>query len=109
MSELRADHVVVGAGSAGCAVADRLSEDGAQIVMLEAGPRDWHAMFLKLWRGSDASTRSSTMPKFFIGKPFRQYTEADYAAVVGVNLTGFFHLTQLAIAEMAKQSSGHIC
>lgn len=45
----------------------------------------------------------------FIGKPFRQYTEADYAAVVGVNLTGFFHLTQLAIAEMAKQSSGHIC
>ena len=44
----------------------------------------------------------------FIGKPFRQYTEADYAAIVGVNLTGFFHLTQLAIAEMEKQSSGHI-
>jgi NAD(P)-dependent dehydrogenase (short-subunit alcohol dehydrogenase family) len=44
----------------------------------------------------------------FIGKPFRQYTEADYAAIVGVNLTGFFHLTQLAIVEMEKQSSGHI-
>ena len=25
-------------GSAGCVVADRLSEDGAQVVLLEAGP-----------------------------------------------------------------------
>ena len=26
----------------------------------------------------------------FVAKPFTQYTEADYAAVLGVNLTGFF-------------------
>lgn len=44
----------------------------------------------------------------FIGKPFIQYTSADYAAMVGVNLTGFFHITQLAIAEMEKRRSGHI-
>jgi NAD(P)-dependent dehydrogenase (short-subunit alcohol dehydrogenase family) len=44
----------------------------------------------------------------YIGKPFTEYTEADYAAIVGVNTTGFFHMTQLAIAEMAKQGSGHI-
>jgi NAD(P)-dependent dehydrogenase (short-subunit alcohol dehydrogenase family) len=44
----------------------------------------------------------------FISKPFTQYTEADYAAILGVNLTGFFHITQLAIAEMEKQGSGHI-
>jgi NAD(P)-dependent dehydrogenase (short-subunit alcohol dehydrogenase family) len=44
----------------------------------------------------------------FIAKPFTQYTEADYAAVLGVNLAGFFHTTQLAIAEMVKQGSGHI-
>jgi NAD(P)-dependent dehydrogenase (short-subunit alcohol dehydrogenase family) len=44
----------------------------------------------------------------FISKPFTQYTEADYAAILGVNLTGFFHITQLAVAEMEKQGNGHI-
>src|SRR5215472_5858296 len=33
----------------------------------------------------------------YISKPFTDYTPADYARVVGVNLTGFFWLTQLAI------------
>jgi NAD(P)-dependent dehydrogenase (short-subunit alcohol dehydrogenase family) len=44
----------------------------------------------------------------FIAKPFTQYTEADYAAILGTNTTGFFHTTQLAIAEMEKQGSGHV-
>ena len=44
----------------------------------------------------------------FIAKPFTKYTGADYAAVLGVNLAGFFHTTQLAIAEMEKRGSGHI-
>jgi NAD(P)-dependent dehydrogenase (short-subunit alcohol dehydrogenase family) len=44
----------------------------------------------------------------FIAKPFTKYTDADYAAMVGVNLTGFFHITQLAIADMEKRKSGHI-
>jgi NAD(P)-dependent dehydrogenase (short-subunit alcohol dehydrogenase family) len=44
----------------------------------------------------------------FISKPFTDYTAEDYAAVVGVNLTGFFRLTQLAIAEMLKRESGHV-
>jgi len=44
----------------------------------------------------------------FISKPFTDYTADDYAAVVGVNLTGFFRLTQRAIAEMLKQGSGHV-
>jgi NAD(P)-dependent dehydrogenase (short-subunit alcohol dehydrogenase family) len=44
----------------------------------------------------------------FMAKPFVEYTEADYAAVVGVNLTGFFHITQLAIAAMEKRHNGHV-
>jgi NAD(P)-dependent dehydrogenase (short-subunit alcohol dehydrogenase family) len=43
----------------------------------------------------------------FIAKPFTQYSEADYAAILGVNISGFFHATQLAIAEMEKQGGGH--
>ena len=36
------DYVVVGGGSAGCAVAGRLAEDdGVTVALLEAGPRDW--------------------------------------------------------------------
>jgi len=44
----------------------------------------------------------------FIAKPFTQYTEADYGAMLGVNIAGFFHITQLAVAEMEKQGSGHV-
>ena len=37
------DYVIVGAGSAGCVLTNRLSEDaGTSICVLEAGPRDWH-------------------------------------------------------------------
>ncbi len=37
----------------------------------------------------------------FVSKPFTDYSAEDYALVVGVNLTGFFWLTQRVIAEMA--------
>ena len=44
----------------------------------------------------------------FISKPFTDYTAADYALVTGVNLTGFFWLTQRVIAEMLKRYGGHV-
>jgi NAD(P)-dependent dehydrogenase (short-subunit alcohol dehydrogenase family) len=44
----------------------------------------------------------------YISKPFTDYTAEDYATITGVNLTGFFWLTQRAIAEMVKRGGGHI-
>ena len=44
----------------------------------------------------------------YISKPFTDYTAEDYALVVGVNLTGFFLLTQRVIAEMLKRRGGHV-
>jgi NAD(P)-dependent dehydrogenase (short-subunit alcohol dehydrogenase family) len=44
----------------------------------------------------------------YVSKPFTDYTAADYALVTGVNLAGFFRLTQLAIAEMLPRGRGHV-
>ena len=44
----------------------------------------------------------------FISKPFTTYTEADFAAILSVNVSGFFHITQLVVAEMVRQGGGHV-
>ncbi len=44
----------------------------------------------------------------YIGKPFTEYTAADFANVLSVNLTGFFHITQRAVRRMLTQGGGHI-
>ena len=44
----------------------------------------------------------------FVSKPFTDYTAEDYALITGVNLGGFFWLTQRVIAEMAARYGGHV-
>lgn len=43
----------------------------------------------------------------FIAKPFTEYTDADYDAITGVNLRGFFEVTRAAVAAM-RDHGGHI-
>ena len=42
----------------------------------------------------------------FVAKPFTEYTRGDYEQMTGVNLAGFFRITQLAIEQMLAQGSG---
>ena len=44
----------------------------------------------------------------FMSKPFTSYTTDDYALLTGVNLGGFFWLTQRAITAMLSGDGGHI-
>jgi NAD(P)-dependent dehydrogenase (short-subunit alcohol dehydrogenase family) len=44
----------------------------------------------------------------FIAKPFTEYTEADFAAIVSVNLAGYFSISQRAVRQMLTQGGGHI-
>lgn len=44
----------------------------------------------------------------FLAKPFVDFTQEDYDHNMGVNVAGFFHITQRVAAQMLKQGSGHI-
>lgn len=44
----------------------------------------------------------------FLAKPFTDYTEAEFAQQLAVNLSGFFHVSQRAIRQMLKQGGGHV-
>jgi NAD(P)-dependent dehydrogenase (short-subunit alcohol dehydrogenase family) len=44
----------------------------------------------------------------FVASPFTEYTMDQFDSVIGVNLIGFFRITQLAIPHMLEQGGGHI-
>jgi choline dehydrogenase-like flavoprotein len=44
-TQMQADYVIVGAGSAGCVLANRLTEDpDTRVILIEAGGRDWNQL-----------------------------------------------------------------
>ena len=44
----------------------------------------------------------------FIASPFTDYTTDQFDSAIGVNLAGFFRMTQLAITHMLEQGGGHV-
>ncbi len=68
------DYVIVGAGSAGSVLANRLTEDGTtSVCVLEAGPRDWHpyihipAGFIKTYSNARVNWLYSMEPSQWTG------------------------------------------
>ena len=81
------------------------------ILVVPGDIADWKTAERAISEGMAQFGRIDTLVNnagIFIAKPFTEYTEADYRAIVGVNIAGFFHITQLAIAEMEKRGSGHV-
>jgi NAD(P)-dependent dehydrogenase (short-subunit alcohol dehydrogenase family) len=82
-----------------------------EILVVPGDIADWKTAERAISEGMAKFGRIDTLVNnagIFIAKPFTEYTEADYQAVLGVNLAGFFRITQLAVAEMEKQGSGHV-
>jgi NAD(P)-dependent dehydrogenase (short-subunit alcohol dehydrogenase family) len=42
----------------------------------------------------------------FVAKPFTDYTDADYDAITGINLRGFFDISRSAVAAMLSDDHG---
>jgi len=85
------------------------SDDGVATVAGDIGDRATAQRVVNL--ALDRFGRIDTLVNnagIFIGKPFTDYTLDDFQAVLNVNVAGFFHVTQLAIAQMLKQGVGHV-
>jgi choline dehydrogenase-like flavoprotein len=80
---MQADYVIVGAGSAGCVLANRLTEDPAtRVILIEAGGRDWSPLihipvgYMKLLDHNGGAARPRLTSAFMSGRE-RRYSRTE--------------------------------
>ncbi len=71
----QADYIVVGAGSAGCAVARRLAESGASVILVEAGAPDNKGLAKRLFQIPGAVSVMHSVPQL------KKYFDWGYKSV----------------------------
>ncbi len=95
------DYIVVGAGSAGCVLANRLSEDGtARVLLLEAGGRDSHP-FIHIPLGLGSMHKRRMFDWGYDGEPEPQLNGRRIEAMRGKVLGGSSSINVMAFTRGA--------
>ncbi len=81
------DYVVVGGGTAGCVLTNRLSEDGSSVCLLEAGPTDIHP-FIHIPAGYIKNIYSKTLTWNFTSQPVKNLKNRSFSLPQGRVLGG---------------------
>lgn len=81
------DYIIVGGGSTGCVLANRLSEDeGCNVVLLEEGPRDWNP-YIHI-PGAYYKTAQGSLLKRFPWVPTGDQERVDEPTMVQASVLG---------------------
>ena len=95
------DYIVVGAGSAGCVLANRLSEDGnARVLLLEAGGRDTHP-FIHIPLGLGSMHKHRMFDWGYDGEPEPELNGRRIEAMRGKVLGGSSSINVMAFTRGA--------
>jgi choline dehydrogenase len=82
------DYIIIGAGSAGCVLANRLSKDPKNsVLLLEAGPKDFNPM-IHMPGGCAEVLKSNSLNWKFVSTPQKQLNNKEYEIPRGKTLGG---------------------
>src|SRR5690554_8181874 len=101
------DYLIVGAGSAGCVLANRLSADPAnRVCLLEAGPDD-NSLFIRIPAGIIAMMRSNKRNWRYYSVPQKSLTNRHVYVPPGKTLGGSSSVTAMCYTRGCRWDCDH--